>query len=175
MVLRLLEVLGITHDAPPTSKGTLHARLAAQLGRLGASRVEALTAFAGLLARAAFGDSNVSPAEKDAMAVCLREQAALRETDAELVADIACQAAEALNGVEDYLLTRAFNDHAGEAEKCALLECAYAVAAADGLITDAEDEEIKRIAKALLVPRTELLRIREPYRDRLAVLRDLPG
>lgn len=175
MVLRLLEALGIGHGQPVPTHGSLHAQIQAQLGRLGAERVEALTAFAGLLARAAFGDSEISPAEQLALTECLRERAGLADEDAELVAEIARGATEGLCGLEDYLLTRSFNEHATIAEKCALLDCAYAVAAADGSITDAEDEEVKRIAKALLVPPSDLLRIREPYRDRLAILRDLPG
>ena len=175
MVERLLEALGLGREAPPASKGTLYAKLHARLGDLGPDRVEYLTAFAGLLARAAFGDSEISPAEEQAMVDCLRDRTGLSDLEAELVADIARKATETLYGVEDYLLTRAFNAHGADADKEILLDCLYTVVAADGTIPSAEDDEIKRIGKAILVPHAKILEIRARYRDRLAVLRDLPG
>jgi len=175
MVQRLLDVLGLGREAPPASKGTLHAKLHARLAELGEARVEYLTAFAGLLARAAFGDSEISPAEEQAMVDCLRDRAGLADAEAELVADVARKAAETLYGVEDYLLTRAFNEHAADVDKEILLDCLYTVVGADGTIPSAEDDEIKRIGKALLVSHTKILEIRSRYRDRLAILRDLPG
>lgn len=175
MVQRLLEALGIGRDAPPKEKGTLFARLHERLADVGEARLEYLTAFAGLLARAAFGDSDVSPAEEQAMMECLRDRAGLDEADAELVAEIARRATETLYGVEDYLLTRSFNEHAADVDKEILLDCLYTVVAADGTIPAAEDDEIKRIGKALLVPHAKILQIRSSYRDRLAILRDLPS
>jgi uncharacterized tellurite resistance protein B-like protein len=174
MVQRLLDALGLGREAPPASKGTLYAKLHARLGDLGAERVEYLTAFAGLLARAAFGDSHVTAAEEQAMVDCLRDRAGLSAVEAELVADIAREAAESLYGVEDYLLTRAFLEQATDADKQILLDCLYTVVSADGTIPSAEDDEIKRIAKAILVPHAKVLEIRSRYRDHLAVLRDLP-
>jgi uncharacterized tellurite resistance protein B-like protein len=174
-VHRLLEALGLGGAAPPASKGTLCARLHAELRHLGNDRVEYLAAFAGLLARAAFGDSEIAPAEEAAMARCLEERAHLSREEAELVADIARQAAQTLYGVEDYLLTRACNEHATPDDKEGLLDCLYEVVGADGSIPSPEDDEIKRIGKALLVPHSRILEIRARYRDRLTFLRDLPG
>lgn len=174
MVQRLLEALGLGGEAP-ASRGTLHARLRGHLRDLGEDRVEYLTAFAGLLARAAFGDSEISAAEEAAMARCLEERAGLSRGEAELVADVARQAAETLYGVEDYLLTRAFNEHASDADKEAILDCLYEVVGADGAIPSAEDDEIKRIGKALLVPHSKILEIRARHREHLTILRDLPG
>jgi uncharacterized tellurite resistance protein B-like protein len=175
MVQRLLDAIGLGREAPPERRGTLYVKLRSRLAELGGDRVEYLTAFAGLLARAAFGDSEVSPAEEQAMADCLRDRAGLSDLEAELVADIARKAAETLYGVEDYLLTRTFNEHAADVDKEILLDCLYTVVGADGTIPTSEDDEIKRIGKALLVPHAKLLEIRSHYRDRLAILRGLPG
>jgi hypothetical protein len=60
-------------------------------------------------------------------------------------------------------------------DKEILLDCLYTVVAADGRIPSAEDDEIKRIGKALLVPHSKILQIRTNYRDRLTVLSDLPS
>jgi uncharacterized tellurite resistance protein B-like protein len=59
-------------------------------------------------------------------------------------------------------------------EKQALIDCLYAVAAADRMVSDVEEQEIRRVAAALLVPHRVLMDIRGRYRDRLEVLQSLP-
>ena len=174
-MLRLLRALGVSGDGPPTKKGEVHDRIHAELPRLGEERVEQLAAFAGLLARAAFGDMTISAPEEAAMEECLRTTAGLDNQDSELVAHIARNAAETLGGVEDYLLTRAFNDTASPEEKESLLECLYEVAAADGLVSTAEDEEIKQIGAALMIPHSRVIEVRSKYSDKLEILQGLPS
>lgn len=175
MVSSLLKAIGIHGDGPPSNKGEVHDRIHAELPRLGEDRVEYLAAFAGLLARAAFGDMEISAPEERSMETCLRDPAGLDQHDASLVAHIAKNAAEALGGVEDYLLTRAFNERATPAEKETLLDCMYTVAAADGTVTIAEDEEIKQVGTALMIPHGQIMDIRAKHRDQLEILRDLPS
>ncbi len=174
-MFHLLKALGIGGDAPPAHKGEIHDRIHAELPRLGEERTEYLAAFAGLLARAAFGDMEISAEEDRAMQACLRDTVGLDDSDAELVAHIARNAAEALGGVEDYLLTRAFNERAQREEKELLLDCLYRVAAADGTVSVAEDEEIKQIGAALLIPHSRVMEVRGRHRDALEILRGMPG
>lgn len=174
-MVSLLKALGIQRDAPPENKGEVHDRIHAELPRLGEERVEYLAAFAGLLARAAFGDLEISEAEERAMEECLRDTAGLDDKDAGLVAHIAQNATEALGGVEDYLLTRACNERATPEEKELLLDCMYRVAAADGTVTIAEDEEIKQVGSALMIPHGRVMDIRAVHREQLEILRDLPS
>ena len=174
-MVSLLRTLGISSDSPPTKKGEVHDRIHAELPRLGEERVEYLAAFAGLLARAAFGDMQISEEEDQAMQTCLRNPVGLDQSDAELVAHIARNATEALGGVEDYLLTRAFNEHAKPEEKEVLLECLYVVAAADGTVSIAEDDEIKQIGSALMIPHGRIMDVRGKHRDQLEILRNLPS
>lgn len=174
-MVSLLKALGIHGDRPPEKKGEVHDRIHAELPRLGEERVEYLAAFAGLLARAAFGDLEISSEEEAAMERCLRENTGLSEKDAELVAHIARNAAEAMGGVEDYLLTRACNERATPQEKEVLLSCMYTVAAADGTVSSAEDEEIKQIGAALMIPHARVMDVRSEHREQLEILRDLPS
>ena len=174
-MLRILRALGVSGDGPPTKKGEVHDRIHEELPRLGEERVEHLAAFAGLLARAAFGDMAISAPEEAAMEDCLRKTAGLDDKDAELVAHIARNAAETLGGVEDYLLTRAFNETANVQEKESLLECLYQVAAADGLVSSAEDEEIKQIGAALMIPHARVIEVRGKYSEQLEILKGLPS
>ncbi len=175
MVSSLLKAIGIHGDGPPTHKGEVYDRIHAELPRLGEDRVEHLAAFAGLLARAAFGDMEISEPEERAMEASLRDRAGLDERDASLVAHIAKNAAEALGGVEDYLLTRAFNESATPEDKEVLLDCMYTVAAADGTVTIAEDDEIKQVGSALMVAHARVMDIRAKHREQLEILRDLPS
>jgi len=173
-MVSLLRALGIRSDTPPDKKGEVHDKIHAELPRLGEERVEYLAAFAGLLARAAFGDDRITEEEERAMEACLQSPAGLDEKDAQLVAHIAKNATEALSGIEDYLLTRAFNERATPAEKETLLDCLYLVAAADGTVSIAEDDEIKRIGSALMVPHARVMDVRARHRERLEILRNLP-
>lgn len=174
-MFRLLKAIGIGKDSPPENKGEVHDRIHEALPRLGEERVEYLAAFAGLLARVAFGDLEISDVEDREMQSCLHEAADLDSTDAELVAHVARNAAEALGGVEDHLLTRAFNERANADQKAVLLDCLYRVAAADGSVSTAEDEEIKQIGTALMIPHNQVMDIRLRHREALEILRDLPG
>jgi uncharacterized tellurite resistance protein B-like protein len=174
-MLRLLQSLGLTRDQPAPSKGTVHAQIHAALGDLGEERVEYLAAFAGLLARAAYADAEITPAEEAAMAASLREAVGLEAREADLVSAIAHRATQVLGDVEDYLLTRAFNEVATFEQKEGLIEALYAVAGADHVVSSAEDDEIKQIGKALLIPHGRIMDIRLRHRDRLAVLRNLPS
>lgn len=174
-MVSLLKALGIHGEGPPTRKGAVHDRIHSELPRLGEERVEYLAAFAGLLARAAFGDMEISKAEELAMEECLRDTAGLSEADAALVAHIAQNATEALGGVEDYLLTRAYNDRATPSEKEVLLDCMYRVAAADGTVSVAEDDEIKQIGSALMISHGRVMDVRSKHREQLEILRNLPS
>ena len=72
-------------------------------------------------------------------------------------------------------LTAANNDTASPKEKESLLECLYQVAAADGLVSTAEDEEIKQIGAALMIPHSRVIEVRSKYSDKLEILQGLPS
>jgi len=51
-----------------------------------------------------------------------------------------------------------------------LLDCLYAVAAAENLVSTIEDNEISQIADELRIEHRDFISIRSKYRDSLAVL-----
>jgi tellurite resistance protein len=67
-------------------------------------------------------------------------------------------------------VTREFRRGATKEERARLLECAYAVAAADGSISSVENVECGRIAEELGFTREEALAMRSAFRDKLSVL-----
>jgi uncharacterized tellurite resistance protein B-like protein len=173
-LLRLLTTLGLRADGPPPQARPFLVRLQQELGRLGAERLEYLAGFAGQLARVASAEGGISPDEAAAMAAQLTTVGGLAAPEASVIVDLVRHEFETLRSVQAHELGRAINDHASADEKLALVDCLYAVAAADHLVSDVEEQAIRRIAEALLVPHRVLMEIRARYRDRLEVLQALP-
>ena len=73
------------------------------------------------------------------------------------------------------MVTRLFRQLSTREQRLALLECLFAVAAADEDIATAENTEIAIVARELGLSQGELLRVRARYRQHLAVLKNLPG
>jgi uncharacterized tellurite resistance protein B-like protein len=167
---RLLTTLGFHDDrGPVNSDATFMRRLHAQLTRLGPARMEYLAGFAGELARVAHVDGGMSAAEASLIKTQLTGHG-LTTAEACVVLDLLRHEMEVLHSLQHHVLNRAVNKHASAAEKEALVDCLYAVAAADHTISDLEEREIRRVADALLIPHSVLMRIRGRYRDRIEVL-----
>lgn len=166
---RILTAIGLQSDGAPTNGEPFLRRLHAQLRRLGADRLEYLTGFAGELARVANVDDGISAAE----ATLIKSQLAqngLTADEAGVVLDLLRHEMDVLHALQNHVLNRAVNKHASAADKEALIDSLYAVAATDDPVSDAEEREIRRIADALLVPHSVQMRVRARYRDRIVAL-----
>jgi uncharacterized tellurite resistance protein B-like protein len=170
---RLLTALKLDSAAPTTSADPFVNVLQAHLQRLGQDRLEYLAGFAGQLARVANAEDGISAAEAKAIAALLCEHARLAGDEAQVVVDILRHEFEVLRAVQSYVLNRAINARAEPAEKQTLIACLYAVAAADHLVSDVEEQEIRRVANALLIPHSVLMGIRGRYRDRIEALQKM--
>ena len=149
-------------------------RIAARLERLAPERARHLAAFAYVLARVANSDLRITETETDRMLALVREHAGLSEEEAALAVEIAKSQARLLGGTENYVVTREFRDISTREERVRLLECLFAVAAADGKIDSAESTEIAKIAEELGFLREEINALRAPWRDKLSELQGLP-
>jgi uncharacterized tellurite resistance protein B-like protein len=76
-----------------------------------------------------------------------------------------------LGGTENYVVTREFNRMASREEKLALLECLFAVSAADTSVSTIESNVIRQIAEELKLEHREYAEVRSKFRDHLAVLK----
>ena len=144
------------------------------LDSLDPERAKFIAAFAYLLGRAARADLNISPEETQAMEKIVMEKGALPEEQAVIVIQIAKTQNILFGGTENYLVSREFKDITGYPERMALVDCLYAVAAADKSISTVEDNEISQIADELRVEHRDFIAIRQKYRDFLAVFKDSP-
>ena len=130
-----------------------------------------LAAFAYILSRVARADLTISPEEARLIEEQVKEHGGLTEDQAILVAQIARHQQLLFGATEDFLVTREFNRIAERDDKLRLLDCLYAVAAAEHSISSVEDNEIRKIASELRLEHHEIIGVRSRYRDRLAVLR----
>ena len=172
-LLRFLGVRGASQGGAGETETVR--RIAARLDRLDPAQAKYLAAFAYVLARVAQADLHIDESETTAMEKAVRGTAGLSEAEAALVVEIAKSQARLLGGTENYVVTREFRRIATAAERAGLLECAYAVAAADGSITGVENAECARIAEELGFTREEALALRSRFRDKLSVLRGAGG
>ena len=114
-----------------------------------------LASFAYVLARVAHADLEIGAEEVAEMEQIVRDIAHLSPAEAALVVQIAKSQAQHLGGTENYVVTREFRNVASAEQRGQLLQCIYAVAAADGTISAIESNEIMRIAEELGFTRPE--------------------
>jgi uncharacterized tellurite resistance protein B-like protein len=170
--MSLLRFLGLTQEARDAGAETETVRrIAARLESLPPERARHLAAFAYVLARVAHADLEIDATESGEMERLVAELGGLAGAEAALVVEIAKSQARLLGGTENYVVTREFRRNASTEERARLLECVYAVAAADGTISSVENVECGRIADELGFTREEALAVRSAFRDKLSVLR----
>ncbi len=167
--MSLLRFLGLSGDRENrTGETETVRRISAQLDRLDAQSAKYLAAFAYVLARVAHADLEIDEAETTEMERCVRALAHLSEAEAALVVQIAQSQARLLGGTENYVVTREFRQISSKEQRSELLQCLYAVAAADGTISTVESAELSAIAEELGFTRPEANALRGTYRDKLA-------
>jgi uncharacterized tellurite resistance protein B-like protein len=149
--------------------------IAAELEGLPSAQARHLAAFAYVLARVAHVDLEIDDAEAAEMRRIVGRLGGLDEGEARVVVEIARHEARRLGGTQNYLVTREFRAHSTPQQRLELLECLFAVAAADGSISATESDETLAIAEELGFTRAEALGVRSRFREHLAALRALPG
>lgn len=170
----LLRFFGVGHEADSETPETeTLRRIAARLEQLPAGRARFLAAFAYVLARVAHADLRITETETRAMEQAVADVAGLAPEETALAVEIAKSQARLLGGTENYVVTREFRRLSEREERVKLIECLYAVAAADGQISSLESSEIARISEELGFLPAEALAIRAPWRAKLAELQGL--
>lgn len=172
----LLRFLGLAPSAPAESGETdTVRRIAARLDKLDPQIAKYLAAFAYVLARVAHADLDIDETETGKMQEVVARVGRLSEEEAVLAVEIAKSQARVLGGTENYVVTREFKRISSPAQRAQLLECLYAVAAADGSISGIEAQEIQSVAEELGLTRPEANALRARYRDQLSVLKKPEG
>jgi len=102
----------------------------------------------------------------------VREHGELPEDQALLVVEIAKSQNRLFGGTENFLVTREFGDLATREQKLGLLDCLFAVSAADGSVSIVEEEQVRGIATELGLTHQEYVRERARYSAQRDVMKD---
>ena len=167
----LLGLLGL--DRASTDGGDVVHRIARELERLEPAHARFIAAFAFVLSRVASADHAITPDEQVTMERLVREKGSLAADQAALVVELARTQQRLFGGTDDFLVTRELAASASYEQKLSMIECLFAVAAADQWVRVQESNEISRIAKELRVDPADVSRLRQQYRDHIAARQGL--
>ena len=148
-------------------------RIVNELETLDPARARFLAAFAYVLSRVAHANSHISEDETEKMCEIVHKLGHLPEAQAVLVVEIAKGQARLFGGTENYLVTREFREIATAEQRLELLDCLFAVAAADGAISTAEESQSGQIAKELGFTQPEYASALAAHAEHRTVLRSL--
>ena len=148
-------------------------KIVGQLEALPPERARFVAAFAYILGRVAHADHHFSAEETDAMEKIVRRFGDLPEEQAVLVVQIAKSQNRLFGGTENFLVTREFREISSLDERRHLLECMFAVSAADDSISSAEESQIRQIASELGFTHRQFIDARLAWADHREVTRPL--
>jgi len=168
--MSILEWLGLVPAVRSEDPDAIH-RIVRQLESIEPGRARFLALFAFLLARVADVDLHISDAETREMERLVETLGGLPAPQAAMVVEIAKAENRLFGATQNFLAAREFRDLATEAQKRQLLDCMFAVAAADDSISVPEEEAIREVSRELLLDNEEYLSIRSGWREKRAVLR----
>jgi uncharacterized tellurite resistance protein B-like protein len=150
-------------------------KIVARLEALPPERARYVAAFAYVLSRVAHADMAITAEETAKMEEIVRRDGHLPADQAVLVVQIAKAQSRLFGGTENYLVTRELAGIASAEQKHELLDCLFAVAAADGGISSPEEVQIRQVANELGFTHEEFVAARAEWREHRDVLRGLPG
>ena len=146
-------------------------RIVEKLDSLEPERARLVAAFAFVLSRVAGADMHISTDETRTMERIVSEYGGLSEDQAVLVVHMAKNQNLLFGGTENFLVTRELNRIASREQKKAILDCLFAVSAADDSITSIEGNVIRQITDQLKLEHKDYIESRSKYREFLAVLK----
>jgi uncharacterized tellurite resistance protein B-like protein len=149
-------------------------KIVQQLDKLEPERARYIAAFAYILSRVARADMNISDLETREIERQVVRLSGLPPEQAILVVQIAKTQTTLFGGTENFLVTREFHEMATHDQKLALLNCLFAVAAADQVISTVEEREIRLINDELQLTHDDFIGARLQYRKYLGVLKQSP-
>ena len=146
-------------------------KIVQQLDKLEPERARYIAAFAYVLSRVARADMNISDLETREIERQVVRLSGLPPEHAILVVQIAKTQTTLFGGTENFLVTHEFNVMANREQKLSLLDCLFAIAAADQVISSVEEREIRLINDELQLTHDDFSNARLRYREYLGVLK----
>jgi uncharacterized tellurite resistance protein B-like protein len=147
-------------------------KVVAELDAVAPERARHLAALGYLLGRVANADMDICSDEIAEMEAILERQGQLPPDQAALVVRIVSVQNELFGRTEDYLVTREFREITTREERLAVLDCLFAVAAADSVITADEEAVIRQITSELGLAHPEFVAARSAYSKYRSVMKE---
>jgi uncharacterized tellurite resistance protein B-like protein len=173
-MMSLLERLGLA-GGEPRAEGSGDTetvrRIVGKLEEMEPERARYVAAFSYILSRVAHADRNISEEETRSMEEIVSRLGHLPEEQAVLVVQIAKSQSRLFGGTENFLVTREFAEMATEQQKHELLDCLFAVSAADDSVSSVEETQIRQIASELGLSHREYVNARLAYSDKREILK----
>ena len=170
-IWKFLGLEGSPEAASDSAETETVRKIVDRLDQLEPARARFIASFAYVLSRVANADLEISKDEVRAMERIVMKIGGLPEEQAILVVQMAKTQSLLFGGTENFLVTREFHDLATNEEKMRLLQCLFAVSAADESISNVEEAEIRKIADELKIERKDYLAARLRYSEYLSVLK----
>ena len=161
--------LGIPEQHAHTGDTETVRKVIEALDQMDPQRARFIAAFGYILSRVANADLKISPEEVRTMERIVMERGGLPEEQALIVVQTAKTRAQLFGGTENFLVTREFSRIATREEKLALLDCLFAVAAAEHAISTIEDNEIRQMVNELGLGHPDFIAVRSRWKDHLSV------
>lgn len=171
--MSILDLLGFRRAAAREETGETETvrKIIRELESLPPERARYVAAFAFILARVANADLDISQEETHRMEEILQGLGHLPAEQAVLAVQIAKAQHRLAGGTESFLVTREFKDVATREQCLELLDCLFAVSAADDSISAPEEAQIRQIASELGFSLSELVEIRSAWSHKRDVLK----
>ncbi len=173
--MSILDLLGLgdkAEDLDEQSTETVR-KIVAELEALEPEKARFIAAFAYIMGRVAHADRQISAEETQAMEEIVRKLAHLPEAQSVLVVEIAKSQNRLFGGTENFLVTREFAEISTSDQRQELLDCLFAVSAADESISSVEEAQIRQIASELGFSHQEYVEARSVYAQHREVLKPL--
>jgi uncharacterized tellurite resistance protein B-like protein len=149
----------------------LQAKLDEQFHAIDDEVLSTCACYAGLFAKVAYSDFNISDEEISKMKKILAKLTHLNQDTTNLIVEIAVSDMKELSGIQDHFYTQGLTNKLSEKEKGDLLIALFALAAVDNNVEEAEVESIRNIATGLNLGRPHFVAAKARFVDFLASLK----
>lgn len=139
-------------------------RIVDELDDLPVERARYIATFAFLLSRVARADLRITDEETRSMERIVVEHGGLPEEQAIVVVQMAKTQSLLFGGTDNYSVTKEFARTASREDKLALLDCAFAVSAAEDGVSTAEDAVLRQMADELGLEHRDFIAVRSRFR-----------
>ena len=126
---------------------------------------------AGLLARVAYVDFNITEDESKHIHDVLSDWTDFPENQIEVITRVAIDHIKELAGLENHLYVRHLKPILDQSTRFKLIKALFALAASDGIVENIESEEIRIIVKGFDLSDQHFLAARATVADKLAALK----